>query len=102
MVWSEEGDGSFSCVCRRLSLRFEFPLGVFYLSSYEFAPSGESLLLCDNGQLHIQIVELFLKNSSYVSGLSVCIFGDLWLRVFGCAMQGSIRLKILSVDARNQ
>ena len=42
---SEEGDGSFSCVCRRLSLSFEFPLSVFYLPSNEFAPSGESLLL---------------------------------------------------------
>ena len=55
MVWSEEGDGSFSCVCRRLSSSFEFPLSVFYLSSYEFAPSVESLLLCDNGQLHIHM-----------------------------------------------
>ena len=52
---SEEGDGSFSCVCRRLSLSFEFPLSVFYLPSYEFAPSGESLLLCDNGHLHLHI-----------------------------------------------
>ena len=80
-------------------------LSVFYLSSYEFAPSGESLLLCDNGQLHIHIpliVERFWKNSSYVSGLSVCIFVALWLCVFGCALQGSIRLKILWVDARSQ
>ena len=52
---SEEGDGCFSCVCRRLLLSFKFPLSVFYLSSYEFAPSGESLLLCDNGQLHTHI-----------------------------------------------
>ena len=102
---SEEGDGSFSWVCRRLSSSFEFPLSVFYSSSYVFAPSGESLLSCDNGQLHIHIpliVELFWKNSSYVSGLSVCIFVALWLCVFECALQGSIRLKILSVDARNQ
>ena len=42
---SEEGDWSFSCACRRLSLSFEFPLSVFYLPSNEFAPSGESLLL---------------------------------------------------------
>ena len=52
---SEEGDRSFSCVCRRLSLSVEFPLGVFYLPFYEFAPSGESLLLCDNGQPHKHI-----------------------------------------------
>ena len=49
---SEEGDRSFSCVCRRLSLSVEFLRSVFYLPFYEFAPSGESLLLCDNGQLH--------------------------------------------------
>ena len=55
MVWSEEGDESFSCVCRRLSSSFEFPLSVFDLSSDEFAPSVESLLLCDNGQLHIHV-----------------------------------------------
>ena len=60
---SEEGDGSFSCVCRRLSLSVEFPLGVFCLPPYEFAPSGESLLLCDDGQLHIHIplLNFFLK-----------------------------------------
>ena len=52
---SEEGDGSFSFVCRRLSLNVEFSLSVFYLPSYEFAPSGESLLLCNNGKLHIHI-----------------------------------------------
>ena len=45
---SEESDGSFSCVCRRLSLSFEFLVSVFYLPSYELAPSGGSLLLCDN------------------------------------------------------
>ena len=101
---SEEGDGSFSCVCRRLSLRFEFPLSVFFLPSYECAPSGESLLLCDNGQLHIHIplLNFFEKNSSYVSGLSVWIFLALWLCVFGCQCQGPIRLKVLWVDARNQ
>ena len=83
---SEEGDWSFSCACRRLSLSFEFPLSVFYLPSNEFAPSGESLLLCDNGQLHIHILLLnfFEKKSSYVSGLSACIFLALWLCVFGC------------------
>ena len=65
---SEEGDGSFSCVCRRLSLSFEFPLSVFYLPSYEFAPSGESLLLCDNGQLHIHIPLLnFFEKIAHMS-----------------------------------
>ena len=56
----EEVDGSFSCVCRRLSLSVESPLSVFCLPPYEFAPSGESLLLCDNGELHTHnIVEFF-------------------------------------------
>ena len=65
---SEEGDGSFSCVCRRLSLSFEFPLSVFYLLSNEFAPSGESLLLCDNGQLHIHIPLLnFFEKMAHMS-----------------------------------
>ena len=43
------------------------------LPPYEFAPSGESLLLCGNGQLHTHtIVEIFLKKKAhYVSGLSV-------------------------------
>ena len=65
---SEEGDGSFSCVCRSLSLSFEFPLSVLFLPSYEFAPSGESLLLCDNGQLHIQIPLLnFFEKIAHMS-----------------------------------
>ena len=94
---SEESDGSFSCVCRRLSLSFEFLVSVFYLPSYELAPSGGSLLLCDNGQLHIHIplLNFFEKKSSYVSGLSPCIFLALWLCVFGCLWQGPIRLKVL-------
>ena len=139
---SEEGDGSFSWLCRRLSLSVEFPLSVFCLPPYEFAPSGsllrrglfvlwggfcveagekekesargtsparflffsiidilmgipsgslcggerpssESLLLCDNGQLHTHtIVEIFWKNSSYVSGLSVWIFVALCVRMY--------------------
>ena len=66
---SEEGDGSLSCVCRRLSLTFEFPLSVFYLPCNEFAPSGESLLLCDNGQLHIHIPLLnFFEKIAHMSG----------------------------------
>ena len=32
-----------------------FSLGVFYLPFYEFALSDESLLVCDNGQLHYHI-----------------------------------------------
>ena len=85
-MWSEEGDESFSCVCRRLSSSFEFPLSVFYLSSYEFAPSGESLLLCDNGQLHIHMSLLnFFEKIAHVSGLSVCVFLALcvWMCVAG-------------------
>ena len=60
---SEEGDRSFSCVCRGLSLNVEFPLSVFYLPFYDFAPSGESLLLCDNGQQqkHIPLLSYFGK-----------------------------------------
>ena len=42
-------DVSLVCICMRLSL------GVFYLPCYEFALSDESLLLCDNGQLHYHI-----------------------------------------------
>ena len=61
---SEEGDGSFSCVCRSLSLSFEFPLSVLYLPSYEFVPSGESLLC----QLHIQIPLLnFFEKIAHMS-----------------------------------
>ena len=62
------GDGSFSCVCKRLSLSFEFPLSVFYLPSYEFGPSGESLLLCDNGHLHIRMPLLtFFEKIAHMS-----------------------------------
>ena len=39
----------FLCIYMRLSL------GVFYLPFYEFELSHESLLLCDNGQLHYHI-----------------------------------------------
>ena len=42
-------DVSLLCICMRLSL------GEFYLPVYEFALSDESLLLCDNGQLHHHI-----------------------------------------------
>ena len=52
---SEEGDEFFSCLCRCLSLSVESPLRVFHLPSFEFAPSGESLLLCDNGQVRKHI-----------------------------------------------
>ena len=34
------------------------------------------------------------KNSSYVSGVSVCIFVALWLFLYGCVLQGPIRLKV--------
>ena len=65
---SEEGDGSFSYVCRRLSLSVEFPLSVFCLPPYEFAPSGESLPLCDNGQLHIHMPLLnFFEKIAHMS-----------------------------------
>ena len=76
---SEEGDGSFSCVCRRLSLSVEFPLRVFYLPSFEFASSGESLLLCDNGQLHIHIplLKFFDKIAHHMSVVSAYV--SLWL-----------------------
>ena len=37
----------------------------------------------------------FEKNSSYVSGVSLCIFASLWLCLFGCVLQGPIRLKVL-------
>ena len=42
-------DVSLLCIYMRLSL------GEFYLPFYEFALSDESLLLCDNGQLHYHI-----------------------------------------------
>ena len=42
-------DVSLLCICMRLSL------GEFYLPFYEFALSDQSLLLCDNGQLHYHI-----------------------------------------------
>ena len=41
------------------------------------------------------IFELFWKNSSYVSGVSLCIFVTLWLCMFGCLLQEPIRLKVL-------
>ena len=58
---SEEGDGSFSCVCRRLSLSFEFPRSVFYLPSYEFAPSGESYVIMVNLHIRIPLLNFFEK-----------------------------------------
>ena len=30
----------------------------------------------------------------YISGVSVCIFVALWLCLFGCVLQGPIRLKV--------
>ena len=48
------------------------------------------------------IIKLFWKNSSHVSGLSICIFVALWLCLFGCALQVPVRLKVLWVDAKNQ
>ena len=42
-------DVSLLCKCMRLSL------GEFYLPFKEFALSDESLLLCENGQLHYHI-----------------------------------------------
>ena len=50
----------------------------------------------------ISFIELFWKNSTYVSDLSVCIFVTLWLCVFGCVLQGPISLELPWVDARNQ
>ena len=40
----------------------------------------------------------FEENSSYVNGLSVCLFVALWLCVFGCLLQGP---KMLKVDILN-
>ena len=40
----------------------------------------------------------FEKNSSYVSGVSVCIFVALYLCMFGCLLQELIRLKVLWVS----
>ena len=36
----------------------------------------------------------FEENSSYVNGVSVCLFVALWPCVFGCLLQGPIRLKV--------
>ena len=47
---------------------------------------------------NFSIFELFWKNSSYVSGVSVCIFVALYLCMFGCLLQEPIRLKVLWVD----
>ena len=83
---SEEGDGSFSWVCKRLSLSVEFSLSVFCLPPYELAPSGESLLLfiCDNGQLHIHIPLLsFFKKIAHMSVFWVYL--SLWLCRFVCS-----------------
>ena len=44
-------------------------------------------------------IELFWKNSSYVSGVRVCIFVALYLCMLGCLLQEPIRLKVLWVDA---
>ena len=40
-------------------------------------------------------IELFFQNSSYVSGVSVCIFVAFWLCMFGCLLLEPIRLKLL-------
>ena len=45
------------------------------------------------------LFEVFWKNSSYVSGVSVCIFVALYLCMLGCLLQEPIRLKVLWVDA---
>ena len=45
------------------------------------------------------LVELFLKNSSYVSGVSVCISVALWVCVFGFLLQEPVRLNVLWVDS---
>ena len=42
-------------------------------------------------------IELFFQNSSYVSGVSVCIFVAFWLCMFGCLLQEPIKLKVLWV-----
>ena len=47
----------------------------------------------------LKVIELFWKNSSYVSGVSVCIFVALYLCMFGYLLQEPIRLKVLWVDA---
>ena len=44
----------------------------------------------------LTVIELFWKNSSYVSGLGVCIFEALCLQV---SVEGPIRLKVLWIDA---
>ena len=37
----------------------------------------------------------FIAIEQYVSGLSACISVALWLCMFGCLLQGPIRLKVL-------
>ena len=41
------------------------------------------------------LLSYFEKNSSYVSGVGVCIFVALYLSMFGCLLQEPIRLKVL-------
>ena len=69
--------------------------------------SADKSLLFKWLQAQVQFFELFWKNSSYVSGASVCIFValylcnfvSLYLCMFGCLLQEPIRLKVLWVDA---
>ena len=68
---------SLLCICMRPSL------GVFYLPFYEFALSDESLLLCDNGQLHYHIHSkknwanvLFLGDISSTVGINWPLFAE--------------------------
>ena len=60
-------DVSLLCIYMRLYL------GVFYLPFYEFELSDESLLLCDNGQLHyhIQLKKIYVNVSFWVTLLVV-------------------------------
>ena len=43
----------------------------------------------------VEFLSYFRKNSSYVSGVSVCIFVALYLCMFGCLLQEPIRLKVI-------
>ena len=37
----------------------------------------------------------YFENISHVSGVGVCIFVGLWVCLFGCVLQGPVRLKVL-------
>ena len=76
-------------------------LGVFQDVFENLVKNRLSTFLEKGGFLKVRLVlsELFnsplLQFSMYVSGLSVCIFVALWLCMFGCLLQGPIRLKVL-------